>query len=394
LGLARLLLQNPSLLLLDEPTNHLDITALEWLEGYLRGYAGAMLIVSHDRTFLDHIITGILEMDPQEHTVRAYPGNYGAYAQAKERERERAWQAYQEQEERIERLEAAVRKLKDQASRVEHETIAFYYRKRAKKIAHQGVVRQERVQRMIASEEHLDKPKQHWDMKLAFVNTPTSGQDVLALEEVSKSYGAHTLFAGVNLLLKQGERIALLGANGTGKTTLLRIITGQEPPTAGTVRRGANVRIGYFSQEQEALDGRLTPLETVRRAAPLSDTEARSFLHYFLFTGDDVFVPVSSLSYGERARLALGTLVLQGCNLLLLDEPINHLDIPSRESFEQALASYEGTVIAVVHDRYFVERFASGVWAIADGQVRRYVDLVDAQRDSASPSPAPTLPRA
>jgi len=172
----------------------------------------------------------------------------------------------------------------------------------------------------------------------------------------------------------------LTGPNGCGKTTLLRIITGVEPATDGTVQRGANVQIGYFSQEQESLDWSATPFETVRRAAPLSETQARTYLHYLLFGGDEVFMPVSKLSYGERARLALGVLVLQGCNLLLLDEPINHLDIPSRERFEQALAPYEGTVLAVVHDRYFVQRFATGVWSVEEGTIRRYVDLEDMRR--------------
>ncbi len=380
LGLARILLKNPSLLLLDEPTNHLDITGLEWLESYLQRYKGAMLVVSHDRTFLDNTVTSILEMDAQTHTVRAYPDNYTAYARAKEREREKHRQAYHEQQERIARLESAVRKLKGHARKIEGETIHYHYRKIAKKVARQAVVRQRRIERMLQSKDHVEKPRQTWQMRLEFVNTPTSGQDVLVLEGLSKGFGQQVLFREVDLILRRGQRVALVGPNGSGKTTLLRIIAGQESPTAGRARIGANVRIGHLAQEQESLDWALTPLETVRRAAALTETEARSFLHYFLFGGDDVFVPVGSLSYGERARLALGVLVLEGCNLLLLDEPINHLDIPSRESFERALATYEGTVLVVVHDRYFIRRFATGIWAIEEGTIRRYVDLEDMRR--------------
>jgi ATP-binding cassette subfamily F protein 3 len=381
LGLARLLLERLLFLLLDEPTNHLDITALQWLEEYLHSYEGGMLIVSHDRTFLDRTVTGILEMDPEEHAVSPYPGTYSDYARTKERERERLRQEYAAQQERIAQLEGAVRQLKGHARSIEQGTIHFHYRKRAKKVARQAVMRQRRIERLIASEEYIEKPRgDAWTLKLDFVNTPPSGQDVVTLEGVAKAYAGHTLFADVHLILRRGERLALVGPNGAGKTTLLRLISGHEAPTAGVVRLGANVHLGYFSQEQELLDWDRTPLETVRALAPLDETDARSFLHFFLFQGDEVFVPVGQLSYGERARLALGTLVLQGCNLLLLDEPINHLDIPSRESFEQALSAFEGTVLAVVHDRYFIEHFATGIWAVGGGTIRRFVDLEDLQR--------------
>jgi len=248
-------------------------------------------------------------------------------------------------------------------------------------VARQAVIRQRRIERMIESEEYLEKPRgDAWTMKLDFVDTPRSGQDVVTLDGVAKAYDQRTLFRDVHLVLHRGERLVLVGPNGAGKTTLLRLISGREAPTEGTVRLGANVHLGYYSQEQELLDWDLTPLETVRRIAPLDETDARTFLHFFLFQGDEVFVPVGRLSYGERARLALGTMVLGGCNLLLLDEPINHLDIPSRESFEQALAVFEGTVVAVVHDRYFIEHFATGIWAIGEGTIRRFVDLEDLRR--------------
>ncbi|MHB0859467.1 MAG: ribosomal protection-like ABC-F family protein [Anaerolineae bacterium] len=380
LGLARILLENPALILLDEPTNHLDIVAMEWLEAYLREYAGAMVVVSHDRAFLDRIVNQVLEIDPLKRAITAYAGSYSDYAEAKRREAEKHAQAYQDQQERIAKLEAAVNQLKGRALGIEKSTIDFAPRKIAKKIAHQAVVRQRRIERMIESEDHLEKPQMNWNMKLDFVNTPPSGQRVLAMEGVAKAFGEHLLFQDVNLTLERGERIVLLGPNGSGKSTLLRMIAGVEPASAGTLQLGANVKLGYFAQEQERLDWRLTPFQIVRDSAALSESEARGFLHFFLFAGDEVFVPVGKLSYGERARLALGVLVLQGANLLLLDEPINHLDIPSRESFERALSSFEGTVLAAVHDRYFVQRFASGIWGIAGSTIRRHADLEDYRR--------------
>ncbi|MBC7236130.1 MAG: ABC-F family ATP-binding cassette domain-containing protein [Chloroflexi bacterium] len=384
LGLARLLLQNPSLLLLDEPTNHLDIAALEWLEEYLHAYRGAMLIVSHDRAFLNRTVKQILEIDPPSHKVIMYMGNYDAYALTKAQEREKHRQAYKEQQERIARLEGAISQLKGHARGIERETIHYHYRKVAKKVARQATVRQKRLERLLSSEECVEKPKLNWEMKLEFVNTPPSGQDVLILEGLGKRFGERVLFEDVNLILLRGERVAFLGANGSGKTTLLRIIMGLEEPSQGSCRLGANVKAGYLAQDQDNLDENATVLETVRHQTSLSETDARGFLHFFLFQGDEVFTRVGQLSFGERARLALGTLVLQGCNLLLLDEPINHLDIPSRERFEDALRQFEGTVVAVVHDRYFVERFATSIWSLEERTVHRYVDLADARRRGAN----------
>lgn len=381
LGLARLLLNQPLILLLDEPTNHLDIDALEWLEEYLQKFDGGLLVVSHDRTFLDATVTSILELDAHKHTAKMWPGNYSEYVRAKEAEEEKYRRAYQEQQERIAKLEAAADALRDKARRVERQTINDHYRRIAKKVAHEGVVRAKRIERLLESEEYLEKPRLHYEMKLEFLETPSSGQDVVILEGVAKRFGERELFRDVNLVLGRGERIALLGPNGCGKTTLLRMIVGEEDASEGAVRLGANVRMGYLSQEQELLDPEQTPLEFVRQVAPLSETQARTFLHYYLFAGDDVFVRIGNLSPGERSRLALCGLVLGGCNLLLLDEPINHLDLASRERFERALATYEGTVLAVVHDRYFVQRFASGLWGFRQGTIRRYVDLGDMRRD-------------
>jgi ATP-binding cassette subfamily F protein 3 len=379
-GLARLLLSNPDLLLLDEPTNHLDIDALEWLEGFLQGFEGAVILVSHDRTFLDRTVSGILELDPSTRSVSSYPGNYTCYLEAKERERKKHWAAYKEQQEYIARLEGTLAAKKGYARSIEQGTIDYAPRKIAKGIARRAVVQQRRLQRLLDSEERIDRPQRTWQMKLEFVDTPPSGRDVLHLEDVAMGFDDHVLLQDVNLTLRAGERIALVGPNGAGKTTLARLILGELPQWSGRVGLGSGVKVGYYAQEQEDLDPASTPYQLIRAVAPLSQTEARSFLHYFLFSRDEVFVPVGSLSFGERARLALACLVAQGCNFLLLDEPINHLDIPSRSRFEQAMVEFEGTVLAIVHDRYFIDRFATGLWAVQEGTVRTYVDLEDMRR--------------
>jgi ATP-binding cassette subfamily F protein 3 len=382
LGLARLLIQNPQVLLLDEPTNHLDIGALEWLEGWLREYRGAALIVSHDRAFLDNTVTQILDLDPLTHVITAYPGNYSDYIEAWTRQREKQWAQWRDEQAEIRRLQADIHRTKMHAMSVELTTTPGdpQTRRYAKKVAKKATSREKRLERYQESEDRVDKPTATWRMKLEFVNTPESGQDVLRLREVAVGYNGVPLVSAVNQILRQGERVALIGPNGCGKTTLLRAVTGQIEPLSGTIRLGANVKLGYYAQEQENLDPDSTPFDTVYSVAAMSETDVRSFLHYFLFAGDDVFVPVGSLSYGERARLVLARLVASGCNCLLLDEPINHLDIPSRTSFEQAMTAFEGTVLAVVHDRYFIRQFATGVWAVEDGTVHSYVDLEDYQR--------------
>ncbi len=380
IGLARLLLSNPDILLLDEPTNHLDIDALEWLEGFLQSFEGAVILVSHDRTFLDRTVSSILELDASTRTAAHYPGNYTQFLEAKESERRKHWAAYKEQQEFIARLEGTIAAKKGYARSIEQGTIDFAPRKIAKGIARRAVVQQRRLQRLLDSEERIDRPERTWQMKLEFADTPPSGRDVLHLESVTMGFDDHELFHDVNLTLRAGERIALVGPNGAGKTTLARLILGELLPWTGRVRLGSGVKVGYYAQQQEDLDPRRTPYQLIRAVAPLSQTEARSFLHYFLFSGDEVFVPVGNLSFGERVRLALARLVAQGCNFLLLDEPVNHLDIPSRSRFEQAMAAFQGTVLAIVHDRYFIDRFATGIWAIQGGTVRTYVDLEDMRR--------------
>lgn len=377
LGLARLLLAQPDLLLLDEPTNHLDITALDWLQKFVQNYKGAVLVVSHDRAFLDAIVNKIFAIDATTHTIKEYAGNYSDYAEQVERQRQKLLEDYRRQQEHIHAVEADIAGIYQHARNIEHETIHFYFRKRAAKVARAGVVRQRKLEKLLDSDEKIDKPKQTWKMKLDFGEPLPSGQIVLSMDNISKSFGERKLFENVRGELRQGERVTLLGPNGAGKTTLLRIISGQLAPDSGTVRLGVNVRVGFFSQEQENLDGKQNVIQSLRAVAAVSEADARNFLHFFLFSGDDVFKAVSQLSYGERARLVLGRLVLSGVNFLMLDEPFNHLDIDAREKFEQALDNFDGTVLAVVHDRYFVQQFAESIWAITNEQLKVFADLDD-----------------
>ncbi len=372
LGLACVLLGDPNLLLLDEPTNHLDIGMLEWLEEWLSGFRGAALIVSHDRTFLDRTVGRILDLDPETHSVREYTGNYTAYLEQKLSERDRQMEAYADQAAEIRRMRQDIARTKQQALHVEMTTTSRQpgVRRYAKKVAQKALAREKKLDRYLESDERVEKPKESWQMKLEFDDPAVSSRSVLAMEHLSVGYpGYLPLLEGIDLGIRYGERIVLTGPNGCGKTTLLRTLTGKLEPARGSFRLGPSVRPGYMSQEHEILDPEQSALQAVQRVAPFNETEARSFLHYFLFTGDDPLRPAVHLSYGERARLMLAILVAQGSNFLLMDEPINHLDIPSRSRFEQALANFKGTVLAVVHDRYFIERFASRVWVVEGGKV-------------------------
>ncbi len=376
LALAGVLLADPDLILLDEPTNHLDLEMLTWLEAWLDGYRGAALVVSHDRAFLDRTVKRIIELDPATHQSQEYAGNYTDYVAAKLAERERQAQAFSDQQAELAQLRDAARHLRGvakfrkggKADTNDKFAKGFFANRGAATIGRAKQL-EARIQHIL-TDERLDKPRPTWQMKLDFGAAPTSGQDVLMLEGLAVGYDGRPLLQDLNATIRQGGRVALVGPNGAGKTTLLRTIAGRLPPLAGRARLGSNVRLGYMAQEQELLHPTLNALETIRSRAPLSETDARALLHYFLFTGDDVFVPVGALSFGERARLALAALVVQGCNLLLLDEPINHLDLPSRARFEQALEGFEGTVLAVVHDRYFIAGFASEIWQVVEGGLR------------------------
>jgi len=376
LSLALVLLTDPQFLLLDEPTNHLDINMLEWLEEWLNNFRGAALLVSHDRTFLERTVTRILDLDPETQTIQSFEGTYSDYIEQVTRSHQKLWEIYRDQVYEIRRMKQDIARTKEQARQVEITTTSREpgVRRYAKKVAQKAKSREKKLDRLLDSDEIVSKPKSGWQIKLEFENTRHLGKDVLTLKDLTVGYpGYDPLLKDINLNIQSGQRIALTGLNGSGKTTLLRTIAGGQPPLNGTIRLGASVKLGYMSQEQETLNPEFNAVETIQAVAPFNQTETRNFLHYYLFSGDDPLRPINLLSYGERARLMLAKLVAEGCNFLLLDEPINHLDIPSRERFEQALTAFEGTVLAVVHDRYFINRFANELWVLGNQGITRKI---------------------
>ncbi len=385
LNLALVLLEDPQLLLLDEPTNHLDIAMLEWLEDWLADFSGGALIVSHDRTFLDRAVNRILAMDPQEQRLREYAGNYSAYLEQVNLEREKQWAAYNDQQQEIRRVKQDIARTKAQAAYTERQASSIriggermklkgykdYQRSIAKKIAQKSKARERKLERYLDSEDRVERPRSSRNIRLDFAGTTHLGQSVLTLANLNVGYEPDLpLLVDLQLSASTGARIVLTGPNGSGKTTLLRTIAGQIAPLSGRVEIGPSVKLGYMRQEQTGLDPTLSPLETVQPAFD-NETAARTYLSYFLLTGEEPLKPNSQLSYGQRARLTLAQMVMNGCNVLLLDEPINHLDIPARAQFEQALSGFAGTVLAVVHDRYFIDRFASEIWWLEDKGIRR-----------------------
>jgi ATP-binding cassette subfamily F protein 3 len=378
LGLARVLVAEPDILLLDEPTNHLDIEAIEWLEGFLAGYRGAVLMVSHDRILLDHCVSGIVAIDEKTHSSTCHPGNYSDYVASHEIALEKQWMQWQDQQDKIHQLETSIRSVAARADHYQNLSKNDFQRRKSKMVMQKASAQSTRLQRYLESEERVDKPVAGWHLKLDFGQAPRGGQEVIILRRAGHSYDGHRwLFRDATLTVRHGERIVLVGPNGCGKSTLLKAIAGQMALAEGEAQTGANIQVGYMPQEQETLNPSLTPLEVVQKAAPISETEARNFLHLFLFAGDEVFTKVGALSFGERSRLLLARLVLGGANCLLLDEPLNHLDIISRDKIGEALLSFPGTMLITTHDRAFIDQLATGLWTIADGTIRQYVDRDD-----------------
>lgn len=357
-ALGKLLLQKPDLIILDEPTNHLDMNSITWLETFLLNYKGAVLIVSHDRFFLDRIVTKIVEIDQTKATT--FMGNYSDYAAKKEQLRIAAWNTWANQQREIKHQEEVITKLR-----------SFNREK--------SIRRAESREKMLEKTELLEKPSEtKTDMKLTLTPYRESGKDVLSVEHLSKSFGQQKLFQDVSFEIKRGEHVAIIGDNGTGKTTLLKILNQLLDADAGTFTLGSNVETGYYDQEHHVLHTEKTLFEEISDDYPwLSNTEIRNVLAAFLFTGDDVFKLIGDLSGGERGRVSLAKLMLGNANFLILDEPTNHLDIASREILEDALNGYTGTVLYVSHDRYFINRTAHRILELTSQQFVNYIGNYD-----------------
>lgn len=357
-ALGKLLLQKPDLIMLDEPTNHLDMSSIAWLETYLMNYKGAVVIVSHDRYFLDRIANKVIEIDQTKASV--FTGNYSDYAVKKEQLRAARLKAYLNQQQEIRHQEEVIAKLK-----------SFNREK--------SIKRAESREKMLDKVERLEKPTQaRTDMHITLEPKCESGNDVLHVENLSKSFGPLELFRDIGFDIKKGEHVAIIGDNGTGKTTILKIINRLVPADGGTLRLGANVQIGYYDQEHHVLHMEKTLFEEISDEYPtMSNTEIRNILAAFLFTGDDVFLRIGDLSGGERGRVSLAKLMLSESNFLILDEPTNHLDIASKEILEDALNNYTGTVLYVSHDRYFINRTAGRILELSGSTLTNYLGNYD-----------------
>ncbi len=357
-ALGRLLLTKPDVILLDEPTNHLDMESIAWLEGYLLNYSGAVFIVSHDRYFLDRVVTKIVEIDAGK--VTTFEGNYSAYSQKKAMLREAAYHAWMNQQQEIRHQEEVIAKLK-----------SFNREK--------SIRRAESREKMLDKMEVLEKPSEvRADMRIRLEPRVASGNDVLRVSNLSKSFPGQPLFSDLNFEIRRGERVAIIGNNGTGKTTILKILNGVVAPDGGQIELGTKVQIGYYDQEHQVLHMDKTIFQEISDTYPyLTNTEIRNVLAAFLFTEDDVFQPIHTLSGGERGRISLAKLMLSNANFLILDEPTNHLDIVSKEILEQALRDYTGTVLYVSHDRYFINQTATRILELTNQQLVNYIGNYD-----------------
>ncbi|MBR2215404.1 MAG: ABC-F family ATP-binding cassette domain-containing protein [Selenomonadaceae bacterium] len=350
INLAKALLREPELLFLDEPTNHLDIAMIEWLEGFLQSYPGGVLLISHDRFFLDRVVTRILELNGK--TVTEYAGNYTYYTKVKNERRAALLSAYDKQQAQIKKTEEYIRR----------------YRAGIK--AKQARGRQSQLNRL----ERIKLPPEAATFNyFAFHRPPECGERVAELKEVSFSYGEGEILSRLNLLVRKGDGLALVGANGEGKTTLLRLLVGELAPTAGEITIGSRVKIGYFSQQHEGLHFDRTVLAELQYEYGLDEEQARRYLGAFLFHGDEVLRPIGELSGGEQSRLAFLKLMLTGANFLVLDEPTNHLDIPAKEAVEEALLAFPGTFLVVSHDRYFLDKVTNATLVLERGQLKEYL---------------------
>jgi ATP-binding cassette subfamily F protein 3 len=349
-ALARVLLQEPDLLLLDEPSNHLDISATEWLEGVLRVYRGTVVVISHDRYFLDRVVDEIMELD--QHCLQRYMGNYSSYVMARAARLEQQRKAYEQQQGEIRRQEEFIR------------------RNMAGQNTKQAQSRQKALERL----ERVEKPTtDNHRMQLRFTTQQRESHEVIVGRQVWKSYGARAVLRGLSCTVYRGEKIGLMGPNGAGKSTFLRLLMGHESPDQGTLRLGQNVTVAYYDQEMRHLNPQNTILDEVWQVEPWKMVgDMRAYLGRFLFSGEEVFQTVGTLSGGEKSRVALAKLMLSTANLLVLDEPTNHLDIPAREVLEQALAAYPGTLLIVSHDRYFLNRIISRLLYLRDGTCTSY----------------------
>lgn len=356
--LEEILQEKPDLLILDEPTNHLDIGSIQWLEKVLKRYDGAVLLVSHDRYFLDRIVTKVIDLERGK--VRMYQGNYSAYAEKKRQLREAEWKAFQNQQAEIKHQEAVIEKLKQ------------FNREKS-------IKRAESREKMLSKVERLEKPEElENEMKLLFSPRESSGNDVLMAKELGKSYDGKRLFSHGTFSFQKGEHVALIGDNGTGKTTLLKILNGLVQADEGEFRLGSKVKIAYYDQEHAVLNMEKTLFDEIQDSYPdMNNTKVRNVLAAFLFTGDDVYKRIQDLSGGEQGRVSLAKLMLSDANFLILDEPTNHLDIQGKEVLEEAIRNYEGTVLYVSHDRYFINKTATRIIELFSNRFDNYIGNYD-----------------